>query len=278
MDVRRGRKGLVALVLSSSVGRGVISFVRRTHRLARGNPRMSCGCVCIAVLCCARLCLGWDRTAFLSGSFCPSLKGLFNNSSPLRYGDEEDGIVFVGAAEGAFRVYQRRVERMYEAPFMRTLEELESLGERWLKRTSRAGSLTARHAENDSFVMGENAPVCKSSILSTRPASLDPLLYVSTKEDEEEARLRECIRAKAVEADELLTQLVVQLDMAPVGNSDALRRERKASICAASAHADRIAKWMFLAQPAVCPSAGGNEEEIMGPTAASDLHDNLASA
>ncbi|EKF38112.1 hypothetical protein MOQ_001680 [Trypanosoma cruzi marinkellei] len=155
------------------------------------------------------------------GPCCPSGRWIFR-----QMGEEDDEINFVDATESAFRMFQRRVERTHEAPLLLVLSELESLGRRWQSQLSDTNAALEEEHEGAGNINAASTGV-------------------QTEETVDES-LREAILRKAVEADELLTQYVVQLDLAPVGNSSALKKERKASIVAASALAERIAKWMSL--------------------------------
>ncbi|KAF8282659.1 hypothetical protein TcYC6_0022660 [Trypanosoma cruzi] len=154
-------------------------------------------------------------------SCCPSGRSIFRQT-----GEDDDEINFVDATESAFRMFQRRVERTHEAPLLLVLSELESLGRRWQSQLSDTNTVFEEEHEEAGNMNAASAGI-------------------RTEETVNET-LREAILRKAVEADELLTQYVVQLDLAPVGNSSALKNERKASIVAASALAERIAKWMSL--------------------------------
>ncbi|ESS65877.1 hypothetical protein TcG_06916 [Trypanosoma cruzi] len=152
---------------------------------------------------------------------CPSGRSIFRQT-----GEDDDEINFVDATESAFRMFQRRVERTHEAPLLLVLNELESLGRRWQSQLSDTNTALEEEHEEAGNMNAASA-------------------VIRTEETVDET-LREAILRKAVEADELLTQYVVQMDLAPVGNSSALKKERKASIVAASALAERIAKWMSL--------------------------------
>ncbi|RNF09804.1 hypothetical protein TraAM80_01938 [Trypanosoma rangeli] len=164
----------------------------------------------------------WD---FLSAWVQGALNSPLGTSTFHQVGEDDDDVNFVDASESAFRMFQRRVERTHEAPLLRALSELESLGERW---KSHALQLSAAGKEKHE---GEG----------TVGAASSGLLQETSKE-----ALRELVLEKAIEADELLTQYVVQLDMAPVGDSIDLRKERKESIVAASALAKRIEVWTHL--------------------------------
>ncbi|RNF24481.1 uncharacterized protein Tco025E_02451 [Trypanosoma conorhini] len=165
----------------------------------------------------------WDfLPAWLRGALAAPLGA----SASYQAGEDEDDVNFVDASESAFRMFQRRVERTHEAPLLRVLSELEGLGERWKRRASHPAPTGKGNHEGD--------------------GTMDAVLTSLLSEEESEEALRALLAEKAVEADELLTRYVVQLDMAPVGDSIELRKERKASIVAASALAKRIEAWMHL--------------------------------
>ncbi|ESL11369.1 hypothetical protein TRSC58_00882 [Trypanosoma rangeli SC58] len=162
----------------------------------------------------------WD---FLSAWVRGALISPLGTSTFHQVGEDDDDVNFVDASESAFRMFQRRVERTHEAPLLRALSELESLGKRWESHALQLAAVGKEKHEGDGTV----------------GAASSGLLQEETSEE----ALRELVLEKAIEADELLTQYVVQLDMAPVGDSVELRKERKASIVAASALAKRIDVW-----------------------------------
>nr|CCC93356.1 conserved hypothetical protein [Trypanosoma congolense IL3000] len=114
--------------------------------------------------------------------------------------------------ERDFRRFQRRVEHTHVRALLQALAELDGVGNGVLRCT--AGDLAVMECHG------------------------------GRSEDDEEL-LSDLLYSKAMQADELLAQLVSQFSLIPVGGSISLREKRKTLINSTSAFAERIAKWVY---------------------------------
>ncbi|CBH15076.1 hypothetical protein, conserved [Trypanosoma brucei gambiense DAL972] len=258
------RNGWMALPGQSRALSDFLAFLGRISRCRKVHRYVTAGCICVVAVTCAmrhfrhpiarrgvsgpwkllKGCQVWLRRArscdppfrqqedavSVEGSFCSyqssSITSTSTSSTPLSPGATlcvDEDVNSTDVAERSFDWHRRRLERKYVAPLLLMLAEVECVGQRLL------------HAAT--LVRGAVSVPAGEKVAGAKGSSV---------KNEEAGSLRKLLHIKTMDADDLLTQLITQLTMIPVGENLSLKLRREALMSSTSVFAECIAKWMYL--------------------------------